>query len=117
MKTVEILKEFVDANNFAKNYEVGEVVSFEDERAEHIVSRGFAKFVKSTGGGNDGGNKSGSGSGNPELTLEKVVTLALAKIYLRGKGIEIANSAPLKKVIEVASLNGIVFPNLPVSNE
>jgi len=45
-------------------------------------------------------------------TYEGITTTQQAKAVLREKGISIANSAPMAKVLEVANENGIEFPNL-----
>jgi hypothetical protein len=53
-----------------------------------------------------------SQNSNAIETYAEVATTQQAKAVLREKGISIANSAPLAKVIEVAKANNIDFPNL-----
>jgi len=99
MIKVIVVKEFVDASNFAKRYEVGKEASFEDERADYLVKRGLVKIDNQ------------KGTGIPK-TAEEVATLAEAKKFLTEKEIVIASNAGKDKVIEVAKENGIEFPNL-----
>ena len=44
MKTVIVISEFVDKYNPARLYKVGEVVSFDDERAADMVARNLAEY-------------------------------------------------------------------------
>ena len=45
MKQIKVLHKFRDKNNYAHIYGVGEVVAFDDERANDIVARGLGEFV------------------------------------------------------------------------
>lgn len=47
MKKLVVLSEFVDKDNFAKMYRVGDVVEFQDEnRIEDLISRGLCEVEK-----------------------------------------------------------------------
>lgn len=52
MKDIKVIKYFVDKYNPSVGFQVGTVISFEDERANNVVSRGLAVFVKAAD--NDG---------------------------------------------------------------
>ncbi len=45
MKQIKVLHRFRDKNNYSHIYGVGEVVTFDDERANDIVARGLGEFV------------------------------------------------------------------------
>lgn len=47
MKKVKVLFDFYDKFHTSTHYKVGDVVEFEDERANDVISRGLAKAVKS----------------------------------------------------------------------
>ena len=44
MKTVIVISEFVDKYNPSHLYKVGEIVSFDDERAADMVARNLAEY-------------------------------------------------------------------------
>jgi hypothetical protein len=53
-KRVFVLKEFVDKNNFAKKYKVGEeLIGFDEARVADLVKRGLAEYEKEVVSGND----------------------------------------------------------------
>ena len=45
MKQIKVLHKFRDKYNYSHIYGVGEVVAFDDERANDIVSKGLGEFV------------------------------------------------------------------------
>lgn len=45
MKQIKVLHKFRDKNDYSHIYGVGEVVAFEDARANDIVARGLGEFV------------------------------------------------------------------------
>lgn len=45
MKQIKVIHKFHDKYNYSHIYGVGEVVSFDDERANDIVGRGLGSFV------------------------------------------------------------------------
>lgn len=98
MVKVTIIKEFVDASDFNKRYEVGKEAQFEEERAKRLSARGLVSMEEQ------------KDVKNPD----DVSTLAEAKAFLNYKEIAIANNAGLEKVIETAKQNGIEFPKLNI---
>ena len=64
-----------------------------------------------TKGENNSTPSEGLGEAEGEVNLD-ITTTQAAKAFLRANGIEISNFATKEKLIEVASANGISFPNL-----
>lgn len=46
MKTVRVIQPFHDKNNYNKVYKVGEVVTFDDERANKLIALNLVEVVK-----------------------------------------------------------------------
>lgn len=68
MKKVEVLFDFYDKFHTSTHYKVGDVVEFDEERADDVIARGLAKAVKTKGKtektqetktGNEGDNPNG----------------------------------------------------------
>jgi len=100
MKKVKILKEFVDVSDFAKRYMKDTEAYFEDERAEYLASKGLVEL------------ETLNNVQNKMLAPEDVISINQARGFLRRKNIAFCNTIKYDEIIELASKNGIVFPNL-----
>lgn len=49
MKKIKVTRAFVDRFNRLATYKVGQVVTFEDDRAERIVGRGLGEYIDEEG--------------------------------------------------------------------
>lgn len=45
---VKVKVKFADKDNFAKKYEVGSIVTFDNERAKELISKGLVSEIKSS---------------------------------------------------------------------